>query len=115
VLQNELELGCRYLEPIYTNPKLKKIIDLLPVLGYLWTGAAMSTKIRLSDIEIRIFQLIAEGFRMEEIALVMERSTSTIKNHLVPARSHLGAKTNAQAIAILDDNYPNWRISQYEV
>jgi len=50
--------------------------------------------------EAQVVKLLAMGYTQPEIAKKLFKSTETIKSQSKMARARLGAKTNAQAVAI---------------
>jgi len=61
--------------------------------------------IRLSEIDRRIFRLVAQGLTSKEIARELDRSPLTIDARIRDACARLGADTRAQAatMVLLDD------------
>jgi DNA-binding NarL/FixJ family response regulator len=53
----------------------------------------------LTDRELEILQLMAQGFRPSEVAEKLFVSVKTVKNHLTSIYAKLGVQTGAQAIA----------------
>jgi DNA-binding NarL/FixJ family response regulator len=54
----------------------------------------------MSARKIQVLQLVADGYRREEIARHMYISLETVKTHLREARWDLRTKTTAQAVAV---------------
>jgi DNA-binding NarL/FixJ family response regulator len=53
-----------------------------------------------SDRRREVLQLIADGYRREEIAATMFITLETVKTHLREVRWDLRTKTTAQAVAV---------------
>lgn len=61
--------------------------------------AATDQELRLTPTERRVMELVAEGLLVKQIALRMELSPLTVKNHLARIRRRLGATDKAHAVA----------------
>ena len=62
-----------------------------------------SAKSRLTPFEIYVVQLMAAGLRRGEIARKLHRSPQTVSNLLTKAKDKLGARTVAEAIALVSE------------
>ena len=56
--------------------------------------------VQLSETEILVMQLLADGMRISQIADQLHVSTRMIDIHIKEVRLSLGAKTREQAVAI---------------
>lgn len=61
----------------------------------------MTTATCLSDIDIRIFSLLAEGFTQAEVAVEMNYSRVNVAQRISVSCAKLGARNTASAIAVL--------------
>jgi DNA-binding NarL/FixJ family response regulator len=78
-------------EGSYLTPAIaKRVIELAGSKGS--TGA-------LTERELEILQLLAEGLRPSEVAAKLFVSLKTVKNHLTSIYSKLGVHTGAQAVS----------------
>jgi DNA-binding NarL/FixJ family response regulator len=58
-------------------------------------------ELRLSRRELEVLSLIAEGFSTREIARTLWVTEETVKTHVRRVLHRLGARTRAQAVAIV--------------
>ena len=56
--------------------------------------------VKLSKRQTEILTLIAAGYKYDRIGEILNISSPTVNIHLQKTRAKLGAKTNAQAVAI---------------
>lgn len=62
-------------------------------------GEPRVSQIRLTPTERKVMELAAEGLLVKQIALRLEMSPLTVKNHLARIRRRLGATDKAHAVA----------------
>ena len=62
-------------------------------------GEPRANEIRLTPTERKVMELAAEGLLVKQIALRLEMSPLTVKNHLARIRRRLGATDKAHAVA----------------
>lgn len=55
---------------------------------------------QLSDRELEVLRLTADGLQIQQVADQLYLADRTAAHHLGAARRKLGARTNAQAVAI---------------
>lgn len=79
--------GGSYLSPFVA----RRVMDLA-------AGKRGSSGLHLTERELEIIRLLAEGARPAEVAAKLFVSVKTVKNHLTSIYAKLGVKTGAQAI-----------------
>ena len=62
--------------------------------------AEFTPRVELTAREHEVLQLVADGLRNKEIALVIGRSTETVKIHLQSILQKLGARDRTQAVTL---------------
>lgn len=70
-------------------------------------GTGSFAQSRLTPFEIYVCQLMAGGMRRGEIARKLRRSPQTISNLLTRSKDKLGARTVAEAIALISGRKRN--------
>jgi LuxR family maltose regulon positive regulatory protein len=102
VFVNEGKLVTRLLQQTAVRGTLSQYVDrLLSVLGARDKGSgAMSNLLEpLSDREMQVLELIAEGLSNPEIALQLAISLPTVKSHTRNMYGKLGVHSRKQAVA----------------
>lgn len=83
--------GKHIVSPSLMDPVLRQFKE--------WAEAQVRHELGLSDEEIKVLRLIAEGATNEEIAQEIHWSERTIKREIEEIMSKLGARNRAQAVA----------------
>ncbi len=90
------------------------LVDSLQRVGtveMLGTGATRP-RLMLDPLALRIFDLLAAGFAISEIAAEVGYSRRTIERRLADARRRLGIATNVEALLVLR-SHPSARLSHF--
>lgn len=74
--------------------------------GWHWRRPLAAT---LTDQDLVIVRLIAEGLSQKDVAADLELSKQTIAKHVQRAIVRLGAQNITHVVGLLDDYRPGWR------
>lgn len=85
--------GGTLISPSITDRLIKAIRSGPPP-----TGAAADVVEGLTDREIRVLRLVAEGYPNQQIAQLLHLANSTVKNHISSILAKLGARDRTNAV-----------------